>query len=112
MQAFPETNNVEIEQALAVSAVDLGTFGPDNVYGNGLMDIYGAYQLLASNYCSGDLDHNHLVDSDDLTIFINDWLNPSCSEQQPCRADLNNDYKIDFLDFATFAHKILSEDCL
>jgi subtilisin family serine protease len=107
MQAFPEANNIDIEQALIASAVDVGEIGPDNVYGNGQIDLYAAYQMLALDYCLADLDHNHLVDLADLRIFAGDWLNPGCSAQSPCRSDFNSDQDVNLLDFSVFASQYM-----
>jgi subtilisin family serine protease len=46
LSAFPGTAVADLEEAIARSAVDLGAAGPDNVYGNGLVDAAGAYQRL------------------------------------------------------------------
>ncbi|MCX5913453.1 MAG: S8 family serine peptidase [Deltaproteobacteria bacterium] len=46
-QAFPDLNLDELEFALKQSARDLGDFGPDQVYGYGLLDVKTAYDLLS-----------------------------------------------------------------
>ena len=46
LSAFPGTAVADLEAAIARSAVDLGAAGPDNVYGNGLVDVAAAYQRL------------------------------------------------------------------
>ena len=46
-QAFPDLNLDELELALKQSARDLGNFGPDQVYGYGLLDVKTAYDLLS-----------------------------------------------------------------
>ncbi|MES0328254.1 MAG: S8 family serine peptidase, partial [Gammaproteobacteria bacterium] len=48
-QANPATSVADLEQALIVSAVDLGTVGADDVYGNGLIDAVAANEFLAGN---------------------------------------------------------------
>ncbi|MFA5251762.1 MAG: hypothetical protein WC454_04155, partial [Phycisphaerae bacterium] len=106
-------NNLNIEAALIASAVDLGQTGPDNICGNGQIDLYAAYQLLASNYYSADFDHNCVVDLADLQILVGQWLSPDCSEQSPCRSDINSDHEIDFIDFSILASQYLftSNNC-
>jgi len=44
--AFPAASVAELESAITDSAVDLGAAGPDNDYGDGLIDIMEAYALL------------------------------------------------------------------
>ncbi len=44
--AFPSVGAAKLEQAFIRSASDLGVSGPDNDYGNGLIDAAGAYRLL------------------------------------------------------------------
>lgn len=49
LSAFPGLSPDEQANALINSAVDLGTPGPDNTFGNGRLNILAAYQLLDSN---------------------------------------------------------------
>jgi serine protease AprX len=59
LSADPSLGIDELEAALSLSALDLGEIGPDNVYGNGLLDVAGAYTLLSGSQpqCTdGDLD--------------------------------------------------------
>jgi subtilisin family serine protease len=44
--AFPNATLAQLKSALIGSAADLGAFGPDNAYGNGLVDAAAAYALL------------------------------------------------------------------
>ncbi len=46
LEAFPDLSPSELEAALKASAVDLGTTGPDNTYGFGLIDVLAAYRSL------------------------------------------------------------------
>ena len=46
LQAFPDISVAEIEKALKLSADDLGSFGPDDVYGHGLINLGAAVKLL------------------------------------------------------------------
>jgi len=58
LSAFPSLTVAELESALKDSAFDLGTAGPDNTYGYGLVDSLEAYNLLFfSQHCTdGDGD--------------------------------------------------------
>lgn len=44
----PSLTAVEIRDILFETAADLGTTGPDNTYGNGLIDVWAAYQYISS----------------------------------------------------------------
>jgi len=46
IQAFPQTPLADIEDAITLSAQDLGALGPDNDYGHGLIDATAAYDWL------------------------------------------------------------------
>ena len=71
----------ELELALTQSAVDLGPNGPDDDYGNGLMDVVEAYLLLGENppqctnadsdgyYAEAGCDTAHDCDDTDATIY-------------------------------------------
>lgn len=45
-EAFPNLPGRELNRALFESATDLGDIGDDNIYGNGLIDVFAAYQWL------------------------------------------------------------------
>ncbi len=49
--AYPHCSNEEIRAALVMSAKDLGTPGPDNVHGFGLVQAAAALDYLAANPC-------------------------------------------------------------
>lgn len=46
LNAYPQTTVPDLEAVLTVAASDLGLNGPDNDYGNGLVDVMEAYFLL------------------------------------------------------------------
>ena len=48
LNANPQLTVDELESSLAQSAADLGSFGWDNDYGNGLVDVASAYNLIQS----------------------------------------------------------------
>ncbi|GAB4259924.1 MAG: hypothetical protein Kow0079_16920 [Vicingaceae bacterium] len=49
-EAFPYLTGEQILLALYYSAQDLGAAGEDNTYGMGMIDVYAAYNYLASTY--------------------------------------------------------------
>jgi hypothetical protein len=62
--AFPGKSMNEIESALRDGAVDLGTTGPDNDSGAGLVDVVEAYMLMGGSTPS-DADQDGVPDSSD-----------------------------------------------
>mgnify|MGYP000548395364 CR=1 FL=1 len=53
-EAFPNLSGDELLLALYNSATDMGSAGEDNTYGNGLIDVYAAYQFLALSHSPVD----------------------------------------------------------
>ena len=51
--AFPGATVTELESAILDTAVDLGSPGPDNTYGNGMLDVDAAYTWLINNSGGG-----------------------------------------------------------
>jgi serine protease AprX len=49
LQAFPDTSTADQQEAIEAAAVDLGAFGPDDVYGNGRVDASAAYEWLVAH---------------------------------------------------------------
>lgn len=49
-EAFPQLTGAQLLQALYTSAVDLGANGEDNIFGNGMIDVHAAFQLLSVTY--------------------------------------------------------------
>ena len=73
LSAFPDVTVAELEFALEQSALDLGDLGPDNDYGNGLIDVLGAYNLISANTSNdmvavGDVNGNG---SEDIAVL---WI--------------------------------------
>lgn len=54
--AFPSLSVTQIGQALAQSAMDLGQSGPDNDFGNGMIDPLAAFNLLLNPGGCSDVD--------------------------------------------------------
>lgn len=48
LSAYPNLSAAQQEAALIASATDLGTGGADDIYGNGRMDLFSAFQWLAN----------------------------------------------------------------
>lgn len=46
-EAFPQLSGADLLNALYQTAIDMGATGEDNTYGNGMIDVYAAYQYLA-----------------------------------------------------------------
>jgi subtilisin family serine protease len=110
LSAFPDMSVAQLENTLVLSAVDLGSTGPDNDYGYGLIDIAQAYEL-ASSICSCDFDGNYHVDFSDLAVLTGEWLDPNCASESPCRGDLNNDGQVDFYDYSECATQYRWSTC-
>lgn len=53
-EAFPNLPGEELLMALYSSAVDMGPVGEDNTYGNGMIDVYAAYQYLQMSHTPVD----------------------------------------------------------
>lgn len=49
-EAYPMASGKELMEALYYTAIDLGVAGEDNVYGNGVIDVFAAYQYLGQTY--------------------------------------------------------------
>lgn len=49
-EAFPQLTGAQLLQALYNSAIDMGVAGEDNTYGNGLINVWAAYQLLSATH--------------------------------------------------------------
>ena len=60
-EAFPQLSGTDLLQALYTTAIDFGVSGEDNTYGNGMIDVYAAYQYLVQSHAPVD---PHQVDWD------------------------------------------------
>jgi len=108
MEAFPTLSPVEVEDALILSAEDLGPVGADYDYGYGLINLTAAYEQLESSFCSADFNHDESVDLLDLEVLTTEWLTINCTN---CQSDLSGDQKVDFYDFAEFANHYGQPSC-
>jgi bacillopeptidase F len=72
LSAYPSLSIGEIESALTASALDLGDTGPDNTYGNGLLDVMAAYNLLSQTQPQAPIANNDRVTIPrNITTIIN-----------------------------------------
>jgi len=76
--AFPSLTGHQIKMALYETARDLGAAGEDNNYGRGLIDVYAAYNLLASGpgYPSNPVPENGATNVPLTASPTVSWLNP------------------------------------
>lgn len=73
-EAFPQLSGAALMNALYQTAIDLGSTGEDNTYGNGLIDVEAAFNWLATQYTPRD---PNAVQWD---VAITDWSAPGFSE--------------------------------
>ncbi|OHB55676.1 MAG: hypothetical protein A2Y07_09025 [Planctomycetes bacterium GWF2_50_10] len=90
--AFPARPAAHLEWALMNSTRDLGTPGPDNIYGNGLINTAAAYRLLLC-----DISADGHIDYLDFALFADKWLTADP------QSDLNSYDPINMADFAILA---------
>lgn len=107
LSAFPDMDVVQLENTLTLSAVDSGETGPDDTYGNGILNIAIAYEF-ASSVCPADFQKDYEVGLADLTILASEWLRQNCPD---CQSDINLDGNVDYLDFVFFAEQFGKSQC-
>ena len=91
-QAFPGRTSSELETALMQTAHDLGTAGPDDTYGYGMIDVLAAYQQLVP--CTDDDGDGFFVE----TI---------CAIEQDC----NDTDATVYPDATEVKHDAIDQDC-
>lgn len=112
LSAAPAATVAEVENALKLSAWDLGLVGPDNDYGYGFLNVRQALSLMPGvNLCGADLNNNGVVDLADFILFRQSWGRTDCSATIPCTGDLNDDGVVDFPDFILFRQEFGRTDC-
>ncbi len=70
-EAFPQLSGDTLLYALYETAVDLGSAGEDNTYGNGIIDVYAAFQSLSQRYSSinpNNIQYDLAIDSVQLKL--------------------------------------------
>jgi len=111
LSAFPASSVSQLETALVQSARDLGTPGPDNDYGFGLIDALGAYEYLRCNSAGPDSDGDGIPDAcDNCTMVSNADQADSNGDGygNRCDADLNNDGLVNFADLGLLRQVFLT----
>ncbi|MHC4425946.1 MAG: S8 family peptidase [Planctomycetota bacterium] len=85
-----------VRQALEKAAKDIGPPGWDEEYGWGLLDVWSAL-----NYGpSADLNGDSLINSWDLSLLAEKWLQTTAANLAP---NLSGDNIVNFIDFAILA---------
>jgi hypothetical protein len=91
--------NLTARQAMNIlqdTARDLGAPGPDDIFGNGIVNAEAAVNAALATNCRGDWNGDGVVDFNDLLAYLNDY-----NAQNP-RADVNADGVVDFNDLLAF----------
>ena len=120
----PDTTPKQVQKAIQQTALDLGSPGPDSIYGNGLVNAPGALAYLFADGIPAncievhdfgygllpDLDNDCYVSFKDLKIFAAQWLNDDCSDANQWCNGTNFDASgtVAFPNFAEFAQKWLN----
>lgn len=115
LSAFPAATISDIETALQQSAVDMGNAGPDNDYGAGVIDVLGAYSVLAGEPPVVDTDGDGIADTNDNCTLVGnaDQLDTdSDGYGNRCDPDFNNDYVVNAVDLAYMKVHFFSNDSL
>lgn len=112
LSAAPAATVAEVENALKLSAWDLGLVGPDNDYGYGFLNVRQALSLMPDvNLCAADLDNSGAVSMFDFILFRQSFGTSGCTEMNPCAGDLNNDGAVNLTDFILFRQEFGRTDC-
>jgi len=103
--AVPTASHNDIRNALYDAALDLGSPGPDDVTGYGLVDAYQALLKLRCPAGTTDSDGDGWYDACDNCITASNKLQVDTDADgygNICDADLNNDGLVGFSDFSLF----------
>ncbi len=73
LQANPNLDHYQVKQILKDIAIDRGQSGPDNTYGAGFVDAWAAVQAAIDAACDVDINGDGVVDTQDVTAFLNLW---------------------------------------
>ena len=96
LQANPALDHYQIKQLLKDTATDRGDAGPDNTYGHGFLDAWGAVQAAIDSACVADFNNDGSVNTLDVLAFLNAWGAGDPS------ADINGDGTVNTLDVLAF----------
>lgn len=113
LSAVPDATVDALESALTLTALDIGTIGPDNGYGHGLIDAEAALHELRCPSDSADYDGDGIVDVCDNCIQV---ANPEQRDSNSdgfgnvCDTDLDNDGITNTLDVGILKTRFLSSD--
>lgn len=112
-EAFPMASAYELKYALYTTAVDLGDAGEDNVYGNGLIDVFAAYNYLALTYTPAPPVTNKYDLTASLQSPISNFLCPDQNSQE-VKVLVKNDGElaIDTFKISIYVNEILVCDSL
>ncbi len=96
LQANPALDHYQIKEILKATAIDRGDAGPDNAYGAGFLDAWGAVRAARDGACPADFNRDGAVNTLDVLAFLNAW------SAGDIRADVNGDGRVDTLDVLAF----------
>ena len=96
LQANPALDHYQVKQILMDTAIDRGDAGPDNTYGAGFLDAWGAVQAALDAACVADFNGDGSVNTLDVLAFLAAWA------AGDGRADINQDGEVDTLDVLAF----------
>lgn len=94
--ATPSLTNTQLRAALENNAVDLGSAGKDEEYGNGRVDVLAA--LPAAPGKAGDTDGDGDIDDNDVNQIVSRFGAHTGDANYSAAADCNDDGVIDELD--------------
>ena len=105
IDAFPTIAVPELEKAIKRGAVDLGDFGPDDIYGFGVLDTVLAHVDIRCPKGRRDRDRDGVPNTcDNCKRIPNDRQRDTDGDGYGnfCDADLNNDGIVNLIDFSMF----------
>ena len=94
--ADPTLTNLEVEQILFETCLDLGSAGNDDYWGWGRVDVAAGVQAAADGACAADWNGDGTVNTQDVLAFLNDWSAGNAA------ADINGDGTVNTQDVIAF----------
>ena len=105
LSAFPEASIPHLESALRLTAFHPLCAAPDNDYGYGIINVFGAYlQLVHTVGCPDDLNRDGMVDGNDMDLLAREFGESDCESKGGCGGDMNFDNRVDGMDLSEFAY--------